>query len=200
MFYRKYGKRIFDIIVSAFSLVILSPLFLIISICIKIDSKGPIFFKQERLGKNGKIFTIYKFRTMVENAENIGDGLVIKTNRDDRVTKIGRILRKTSLDELPQLLNVFKGDMSIVGPRPPVVYHPYNGYNQYPHWAKKRFSEVPGITGLAQVEVRNSASWDERILIDNNYVSDVSLLRDVKIIIQTIYVSLLRKNIYKSEN
>lgn len=196
MFYRKYGKRIFDIIVSAFSLVILSPLFLIISICIKIDSKGPIFFKQERLGKNGKVFTIYKFRTMVENAENIGDGLSIKSQGDNRITKFGSFLRKTSLDEIPQLFNVLYGDMSLIGPRPPVTYHPYKGYSNYPKKFQKRFLVKPGITGYSQITVRNSVPWNERIELDLIYVENCSFMFDIKIMLLTVQRVLKKDNIY----
>jgi len=150
-------KRIIDIIGSLVGLVILSPVFLVIALFIKMDSPGPVFFVQDRLGLRGRTFRIIKFRTMVVNAENIGDGLRVKSERDPRITKVGRILRATSLDELPQLINVLKGDMSLVGPRPPATYHPYDGYAKYPEWAKKRFEMRPGITGLAQVRLRNSA-------------------------------------------
>ena len=123
--YKKYIKRILDFILSLLATIVLSPLFLVIAIIIKIDSRGPTFFSQERLGKDGKVFKIIKFRTMIPNAEKIGDGLKVKTESDNRITRIGKILRKTSLDELPQLINVIKGEMSIDGPRPPVTYHPH---------------------------------------------------------------------------
>src|SRR5699024_479670 len=142
-------KRVIDLIGSVAGIIILSPLFVIISILIKLDSKGSILFKQKRLGKYGEPFYILKFRTMVENAEKIGDGLTVKTESDTRITKVGHFLRKTSLDELPQLFNVFIGNMSLVGPRPPVTYFPYDGYEHYPEWAKARFTMKPGITGLA---------------------------------------------------
>jgi len=189
-------KRLIDICGSLFGLVILSPLFIIIAISIKLTSEGPVIFKQERLGKDGKVFKIYKFRTMVVNAENIGDGLTIKSESDSRITKVGRILRKTSLDELPQLFNVLVGHMSLVGPRPPVTYHPYDGYNSYPNWAKKRFKMRPGITGLAQVTVRNSVTWDERIKIDNEYIDKFYILLDIKILFMTIVKIFKRENIY----
>ena len=128
-------KRLFDILGSLIGLIILSPLFVVISILIKATSNGPVFFMQERLGKGGKTFNIVKFRTMVVNAEKIGDGIKIKSENDDRITKTGRFLRATSLDELPQLWNVLKGDMSLVGPRPPVPYHPYNRYENYTKYA-----------------------------------------------------------------
>lgn len=169
-FYKSYGKTLIDFLLSLVGLIIISPLLLIISLLIKIDSRGPIFFKQKRLGRNGEVFQIYKFRTMVVNAENIGDGLSIKNEKDNRITKVGGFLRKTSLDELPQLINVLRAEMALIGPRPPVTYHPYKGYYNYPEWAQKRFEVRPGITGLAQVKVRNSATWDERIKYDNIYV------------------------------
>ena len=189
-------KRIVDIFGSLVGLVILLPLMIIIAILIKLTSEGPVIFKQERLGKNGRVFKIYKFRTMVVNAENIGDGLTVKSESDSRITKVGRILRKTSLDELPQLFNVLVGHMSLVGPRPPVTYHPYDGYNSYPNWAKKRFKMRPGITGLAQVTVRNSVTWDERIKIDNEYIDKFYILLDIKILFMTIVKIFKRENIY----
>lgn len=178
-------KNMFDFSASLIGLTIISPVFLGICGAIKATDPGPVFFKQERLGKNGKTFQIIKFRTMVLNAETIGDGLVVQTENDPRITKIGRILRKTSLDELPQLINIIMGQMSLIGPRPPVTYHPYNGYDNYPEWAKKRFQMKPGITGLAQVEKRNSATWDERIKIDVDYIENFSLLLDLKILFKT---------------
>jgi len=189
-------KRIVDIFGSLVGLVILLPLMIIIAILIKLTSEGPVIFKQERLGKNGRVFKIYKFRTMVVNAENIGDGLTVKSESDSRITKVGRILRKTSLDELPQLFNVLVGHMSLVGPRPPVTYHPYDGYNSYPNWAKKRFNMRPGITGLAQVTVRNSVTWDERIKVDNEYIDKFNIWLDIKILFLTIVKILNSESIY----
>ncbi len=193
----KFFKRFFDILFSGIFLIILSPILLIFSIWIKVDSKGPIFFRQERLGYRGKTFRIFKFRTMVVNAEHIGDGLSIKTEGDPRITRIGRFLRKYSIDELPQLINVFIGDMSLVGPRPPVTYHPYKGIENYPDWAIKRFEMRPGITGLAQVRYRNSKTWDERFVVDIEYVEKFNLLLDLKIIFGTVGRVFASKNIYK---
>src|SRR5690554_1181168 len=121
-------KRLMDIFGSLIGIILLLPVLIIVALAIKIDSKGPVFFRQERLGKNGKVFKIIKFRTMVVNAEKIGDGLTVKEDSDTRITKVGKFLRKFSIDELPQLFNVFLGNMSIVGPRPPVTYFPYEGY------------------------------------------------------------------------
>ena len=179
-------KRFADIVGSGLGLIILSPILLVFSVLIKFSSKGPIFFLQERLGYKGKIFKIIKFRTMVVNAEKMGSGVRINEKTDSRITKIGRFLRSTSLDELPQLANVLIGDMSLVGPRPPVTYHPYNGYAGYPEWAKKRFEMRPGMTGLVQVTTRSSASWDDRIVIDNEYVDKFSVLFDICILFKTV--------------
>lgn len=195
--YKKYIKRILDFILSLLATIVLSPLFLVIAIIIKIDSRGPTFFLQERLGKDGKVFKIIKFRTMIPNAEKIGDGLKVKTESDNRITRIGKILRKTSLDELPQLINVIKGEMSIVGPRPPVTYHPHK-YEEYREEQKIRFKVRPGITGLAQIRVRNSASWDERIKIDIEYVDKISFTMDIKIVLKTVVKVFKKDNIYKS--
>jgi len=189
-------KRLIDIFGSLTGLIILLPVFLIIALLIKLTSKGPVFFVQDRLGKDGKIFKIIKFRTMVVNAEHIGDGLRVSGEEDNRITKIGKFLRKTSLDELPQLLNVFLGQMSLVGPRPPAVYFPYDGYENYPDWAKKRFKMRPGVTGLAQVTVRNSVSWNERIAIDNKYIDSFNILLDIKILINTFCKVFKAENIY----
>lgn len=189
-------KKIMDTVLSAIGILILSPILLLIAIFIKVDSKGPVIFQQERLGRDGQIFSIYKFRTMIQNAENIGDGLSVKTESDNRITKMGQFLRKTSLDELPQLFNVFLGDMSLVGPRPPVTYHPYDGYVNYPENFKKRFSFKPGITGLTQTTVRNSVSWPDRIKVDLKYIENFSLLNDLKILINTFIKVFKSDSIY----
>lgn len=194
--YEKYIKRILDFVLSLLAIIILSPLLLIIAVLIKLTSNGPVFFLQERLGKNGKVFNIIKFRTMIPNAENIGDGLKVRAETDSRITKIGKILRKTSLDELPQFINVLVGQMSLIGPRPPVTYHPHK-YEEYTEKQRRRFLVRPGITGLAQVRVRNSATWDERIKIDIEYVNKITFCDDVKIILKTIVQILKRKDIYK---
>lgn len=191
-------KRCIDFVGSLIGIIILSPVFLVIAIMIETSSEGPVFFKQERLGKDGKVFKIIKFRTMIVNAEHIGDGLRVREGDDPRITKIGRVLRKTSLDELPQLLNVLNGSMSLVGPRPPATYHPYAGYKAYPDWAKKRFQMRPGITGLAQATVRNSASWDERIRIDNQYVDRFNIWLDIKILCMTVMRVVKSEDIYAS--
>lgn len=189
-------KRCIDLLGSLVGLIIFSPILLIIALIIKLTSKGTVFFLQDRLGRNGNIFKIIKFRTMVMGAEKKGDGLFVYGTNDNRITGIGKVLRKTSLDEIPQLINVLKGDMSIVGPRPPVIYFPYDGYENYPDWAKKRFKMRPGITGLAQVKTRTTAPWNERIKIDNEYVEGFNIFLDIKIIIKTVVVVFCSKNIY----
>lgn len=192
----KILKRLFDLIISIFGIILVSPILIVIAVLIKIESKGPVFFKQQRLGLNGLPFSIYKFRTMVVGAEKIGDGLKVRSEVDSRITKIGQFLRKTSLDELPQFFNVIKGDMSLVGPRPPVTYHPYDGYGNYPEWAKMRFCMRPGVTGLSQVTVRNSVPWNERIKYDNKYITEFSLFLDLKILLKTIYKIFKPDSIY----
>jgi len=193
-----YVKNIIDFVLALVGLILLSPLFLIVAILIKIDSKGPVFFVQERLGKNGKIFKIYKFRTMVEGAIKMGTGL--RTNENDpRITRVGSVLRKTSIDEVPQIINVLKGEMSIIGPRPPVPYHPKK-YEEYTGEEKKRFMVRPGITGYAQVILRNGGTWNERIKLDIEYVDKMSFWLDLRIFFKTIYIVATKKNIYLNKD
>lgn len=180
------AKRTLDFLLALIGTIAISPIILVIAILIKLSSKGPVLFKQERLGYHGKTFKILKFRTMVVNAEHIGAGIYIEGKNDPRITKIGRFLRATSLDELPQVFNVLKGDMALVGPRPPVTYHPYNGYENYPEWAKKRFEMRPGMTGLVQTTIRSDAPWDDRMKIDCEYVDKFSVFFDIKILFDTM--------------
>lgn len=191
-------KRGIDILLSLIAIIILSPLLLIIAIVVKVDSKGSVLFRQGRLTKNGKAFTIYKFRTMVKNAEQMGTGLFNYAN-DFRVTKVGKFLRKTSLDELPQLFNIIKGDMSIVGPRPPVSYE-LGEYEDLSDEYKRRFTVLPGITGLAQVRGRNEIPWDEKVKYDNRYIDlfkKYGVLLDLKIIFLTVVNVFKMKDIYE---
>lgn len=181
----KVFKRFFDIAISFFALIILSPLMLIVSVAIKLDSKGPVLFKQVRLGKGGKEFEIYKFRSMCENAENMGTGQYSFAG-DMRVTRVGKLLRATSIDELPQLINVLKGEMSLVGFRPPLTYHPWN-IDEYTEEQLRMFEVQPGITGWAQVNGRKHTEWHERIRLNIYYVDHISLWLDIKILFLTVF-------------
>lgn len=183
-FYRAV-KRFLDVTASFLGLVLLSPLLLTVSILIKIDSRGPVIFRQTRIGRNGKVFEIYKFRSMCVGAEKTGSG-VYSGKGDARVTRIGKILRATSIDELPQLLNILKGEMSFVGPRPPLTYHPWK-YEEYTDFQKRMFDVRPGITGWAQVNGRKDVEWHKRIELNVWYVDHMSLLLDIKIMFMTAF-------------
>lgn len=181
--YKHFFKRFFDILISFFALLILVLPMLIIGLIIKLTSKGPVLFKQDRIGKNGKVFKILKFRSMVVGAEAQG---VYSDNKDKRVTKIGKFLRKTSLDELPQLINMLKGDMSLIGPRPPLTYHPWP-LEEYTDEQKKMFNVRPGMTGWAQVNGRKEVEWHKRIELNVWYVDHLSFGLDFKIFFMTIF-------------
>ena len=187
-------KNVFDLTFSILLLLVFSPLILAISLVIKLTSSGPVFFKQKRIGKNGKYFSIIKFRTMIVNAENIGTGLD-SYDDDPRVTRVGRILRNSSLDELPQLFNILSGNMSFVGPRPPTTYHPYM-YEDYPRDKKQRFKIKPGITGWAQINGRNELNWDEKIKYDLEYLEKMNFIFDIKIILLTVVKVLKSEGSY----
>lgn len=161
-------KRLFDICSSAVAIVLLLPVWVIVAVAIKIDSKGPVLFKQGRRTKDGRVFKMWKYRSMVVNAENMGSGLFSYDN-DPRITKVGALLRKTSIDELPQLFNVLIGDISVVGPRPCVTYE-LGDFDTLNKKYKKRFKMKGGITGLAQCKGRNENSWDEKVTLDNEYI------------------------------
>ncbi len=185
------AKRVIDLAGAFFCLLLGWPLFLVIAIAIKIDSRGPVFFKQERVGENHRRFWIYKFRTMVSDAErqlealrelNEADGPLFKIRDDPRVTRVGRFLRRTSLDELPQLINVVKGEMSLVGPRPPIPAE----VEQYQAWHEKRLSVPPGMTGLWQVSGRSELTFDEMVLLDLYYIEHWSPWLDLLIMLRTI--------------
>jgi len=177
-FYMRIIKPVLDILFATIGLVILSPLFLLISIAIKIDSRGPVFFKQERVGKDGRIFKVVKFRSMTLFTDTMNHLLKDK----DRITGIGSILRKTSMDEIPQLFNIAKGEMSFIGPRPLLArYMPY-----YTERENRRHLILPGITGLAQVNGRNLLNWDDRLKIDIEYVENISIKKDLRILVLTV--------------
>lgn len=182
MFY-KFVKRLFDILISLVGLLITSPILILTAIAIKIESPGPIIFKQERLGRDGKVFKIYKFRSMCLDAEKAG---VYEKKGDSRVTRVGKIIRKTSIDELPQFVNILKGEMSLIGPRPALTYHPWD-FEEYTAQQKKMFNVRPGITGWAQVNGRKAVEWPRRIELNVEYVENISFMLDLKIFFQTIF-------------
>ncbi len=185
--YEKYFKRLFDIFVSAVGIIVLSPILIIVSILVRVKLGSPIIFKQDRPGLNEEIFTLYKFRTMTDKKDEHGN-LLPDTKR---LTNFGKKLRSTSLDELPELFNILKGDMSIVGPRPLLIrYLPY----YYKH-ERVRSAVRPGITGLAQVSGRNALSWDKRFATDVKYVNELTFINDIKIIIKTFLVVFQKKDI-----
>jgi lipopolysaccharide/colanic/teichoic acid biosynthesis glycosyltransferase len=204
------AKRIIDLTLAAIALIVAAPLMALITLCIKLDSPGPVLFRQVRLGLNGRPFTCYKFRTMYQNvdmevhrryvqsfieqqtpANYAANGRlpIFKLTGDPRVTGIGRLLRRSSLDELPQILNVMKGEMSWVGPRPPLPYE----VQVYQDWHKQRLETIPGITGLWQVHGRSRVTFDDMVRMDLEYIERQSLLLDGKILLLTIPVVLLGK-------
>lgn len=188
MNFNLFLKRIFDILVSAIGLLILSPFFLMIAILIKLDSQGPVFFKHERVGKDGKLFLPYKFRTMADKAINKGLGYNV-SDGDERITNLGKFLRKWGIDEFPQLINIFKGEMSVVGPRPTFLYQ----VEKYNDFQKKRLLVKPGLAGWAMIHGRNSLSWEERIKYDVWYVEHWSLWLDIKILFETFYFIFIKQ-------
>lgn len=202
---KQYGyrvcKRIFDIIASVIGLIILSPVFLIVAIAIKLDDGGPVFYDQIRVGRNGKKFKMFKFRSMRVNAEDEieklqkhseVDGAMFKMRNDPRVTRVGKFIRKTSIDEFPQLINVLVGQMSFVGPRPPLPREVKN----YTEYDKQRLYVKPGCTGLWQVTARNSVGFQEMVNIDLDYIQNRSIWLDLKIIFKTIKVIFVPNEAY----
>jgi len=185
--YRRFFKRPLDFTLALLAIVVLSPIFLIIAALVKIKLGSPVIFKQQRPGLNEKIFTMYKFRTMTN--ESNSNGALLPDGK--RLTKFGRILRSTSLDELPELLNVLKGEMSVVGPRPLLIEY----VTLYNEQQRKRLHVLPGITGWAQVNGRNALTWEEKFALDTWYVENWSFMLDLKIIIKTILAVLRREGI-----
>lgn len=193
-------KRLFDIVSSGILIILLTPVWIVIAIAIKCDSKGPVLFKQGRRTKDGRVFQMYKFRSMVVNAEQMGAGLFNYEN-DPRVTKVGRKLRDSSLDELPQLFNIFKGDMSVIGPRPCVTYE-LGDFDTLNKKYKKRFEVKAGLTGLAQIKGRNDISWDEKVTYDNQYVdlfNKYGFLADIRIGIESVFKAFKHDKIYENK-
>jgi exopolysaccharide biosynthesis polyprenyl glycosylphosphotransferase len=208
----RFVKRASDLVITLGALIVLAPLWLLIALLIKLDSRGPIFYKQERVGMDGRVFLFYKFRSMRTGSDdarhrefqekyikgepdsNLGNAArpAYKLRADDRVTRLGKVLRKTSLDELPQLFNVLRGDMSVVGPRPPIPYE----VESYELWHRKRLDMKPGITGLWQVSGRNRLTFDEMVRMDLYYIENWSLLVDLKIILQTLPVMWRAEDAY----
>jgi exopolysaccharide biosynthesis polyprenyl glycosylphosphotransferase len=194
-------KRILDVLVSAILLLSLAPLFLIITLAIRIDSPGPVFYKQIRVGKWGRLFTIYKFRSMITGADkmkeqlldqNESGGVIFKMKHDPRITRAGRIIRKLSLDELPQLWNVLKGDMSLVGPRPPIPKE----VAEYEYTDRQRLDAIPGITCIWQVSGRSEIDFKGQVRLDVQYIENQSFWGDIKILLKTIPAVLLGKGAY----
>ena len=192
-------KRFFDIVISTIGLIVLSPVFLILAIIVKVDSKGPIFFAHTRIGKNGKKFKMYKFRTMYENAQDMIKDFTpeqmkeykenFKLENDPRITKIGKILRKTSLDELPQIINILKGELSIIGPRP--IIEPE--LEKYEENKEKFLSLTPGLTGYWQANGRSNTTYEERMQMELYYVDNMSFKLDIKIFFKTILSVIKRE-------
>lgn len=182
--YRRVIKRFLDFTVSLIALILLSPLMIVTSLVIKIESPGPAIFRQERLGRGGRVFTMYKFRSMKLNSEHTGSGVYSGKN-DSRVTRTGKFIRATSIDELPQFLNILRGDMSFIGPRPPLTYHPWK-IEKYSAEQKRMFDVRPGLTGWAQVHGRKNLEWNERIKLNVWYVDNLSFPLDLKIFFMTI--------------
>jgi lipopolysaccharide/colanic/teichoic acid biosynthesis glycosyltransferase len=180
MLYRRYGKRLFDLTLATLGLVLASPVLGLIALAVKLTSRGPVFYVQERIGKDGVPFPFIKFRTMVVGAESQGAGILCLRD-DPRVTRVGRLLRRFSLDEAPQLFNILRGEMSLIGPRPGLAYQ----VRAYTPFQRRRLTVLPGITGWAQVNGRNAIAWDQRIVRDVEYVEQLSLAMDLRILRRT---------------
>ncbi len=198
---KERAKRVFDLILSVIALPLLLPIMAVTAVAIKIDSPGPAIFKQERVGKWGRKFTCYKFRSMIVDAEsrkkelmakNEADGVVFKMKKDPRITRVGRIIRKLSIDELPQIFNIIKGDMSLVGPRPPVPIE----VEQYQFDHLRRLDAIPGLTGLQQVMGRSGITFTRWVELDVKYIEEQSLKKDIEIILKTIPAVIFGKDAF----
>jgi lipopolysaccharide/colanic/teichoic acid biosynthesis glycosyltransferase len=188
--YRSLGKRVVDVALALLACIIVVPIIILGYVLVRLSSPGPGFFVQERLGRQGKTFKVFKLRTMTTNPER---NLSQTTNADPEVFAVGRYLRRTKIDELPQIFNVVKGDMSIVGPRPGLP----SMLDEMPKWAKARLSERPGLTGLAQVNGNIELSWEQRWKYDVQYVGEISLLNDLKIILRTVLVVIFGESTFR---
>ena len=185
-------KRLLDILVSLVGLIVMAPLFAIVGFAIKLDSSGPVFFVQQRAGKDRKLFRACKFRTMIQGAADQGAGFYVEGEDDPRITQVGKLLRRWSLDELPQFINILRGEMSVVGPRPTLLYQ----VEQYDQFQRRRLEVKPGITGWAQIHGRNLLSWPQRIEYDVWYVDNWTLALDVEIILKSFPVLFKREGLY----
>lgn len=192
--YKKYFKQLFDVIIVIPGILIGLILMIPIAITIYIEDKGPVFYNAERLGKNGKVFKMYKFRSMKVNAPDLrmADGSTFNGENDPRLTKVGRFIRKTSLDEIPQLLNVLKGDMSLIGPRPDLPEHK----KMYVGNEERKLEVRPGITGYSQAYFRNSIEWKERIQNDIYYIDHLTMTMDIKVLMKTVTSVLKSEGVY----
>ncbi len=195
--YRNIFKRLIDVVLSFIGIIVVSPIYLLTAIFIRLESEGPVIFKQKRLGVNGVPFNIYKFRSMYINSEKKGSG-VYSGKDDPRVTKVGKIIRLTSIDELPQFFNILKGDMAIIGPRPALTYHPWP-YEEYTEEQKKMFNVRPGVTGWAQIHGRKDVEWNKRIEMNVWYAEHLNFWLDVKIFFATIFKVITFKDNYNVE-
>lgn len=195
--YRKFFKRLFDIVAVFLFFPFFILIFLFVGLIIVFDNKGPIVYSSKRLGKNGKIFKMYKFRSMKVNAPDIRneDGSTFNSDDDPRVTRVGRFLRKTSIDELPQVINVLKGDMSFIGPRPDLD----SQANFYDMQKETKFKVRPGLTGYAQVHGRNLVKWEDKVKLDRIYEEKLTFGMDFKIFLKTIKIVLFREGVNKNE-
>ena len=194
--YKRFLKPIIDWILAFIAVILLSPVLLVVALAVKLDSNGPVFFFQERLGRNGRIFKIVKFRSMVASNQTLQSRKLFED--DPRITKVGRFIRKTSLDEIPQLFNILNGDMSFIGPRPPVPYFPKK-IEEYNEFEFQRFKVKPGIGGLAQVRCREIHDWDINIPIDIEYVHNYSFMFDMKLFMSSLLSFFRSDNIYRKD-
>ncbi|MFZ4723989.1 MAG: sugar transferase [Paludibacter sp.] len=192
--YVKFVKPLIDFVIALVAIVFLTPVFLLVATAIKLDSPGPVFFLQQRLGKNGRVFKIVKFRSMRTDIVSYKYGDVL-TENNPQITKIGKFIRKTSIDELPQLFNIIKGEMCFIGPRPPLTTYP-NAFNEYNEYEIKRFEVRPGISGLAAIKQRQIHNWNLNIPLDVEYVEKISFKLDLNLFISSVLVFFKTDNIY----